>query len=556
MLKFASTCALLMGLGLMWGQNPSTIPMSAPPPPAPTNVSATVVGAGQRIYYYWIVANYPIGKVITPNSTQVFNGPNSFDVSHHVLIGWTAQTGATSYDILRTNTATLPSGTTTSSVATGLTVTSFDDTVSSPGSYTLSPVAQTVTGAISIDNTNFPTARINWTLPAVNTFPFRLLSPTFLTIGAGVNQLPTAGASNLGYIAVVNDASSFCAATGGGSALSTLMSNGSAWVSICGSGGGGGGTGTAATYTTVTFSATPTFSVTANTGQSFLITLTGNVTSSTVDSSGITSSGKPITTFTICQDGTGSRTFAWPANVLNHGTILGTANACSTQTFVYDGTNYQALGVMMFTGGTPGLNIPGSTSGSANVVAAATAGGTFTVPQRSGTVNFASTTGSLTNGHGVVIDANQNFVDSGSAPTGGGPGVSVYKSALQAIPGTTDTPLTWTNTEWDTSGGALWVIGSPTIVTVNSTGRWNATCGTRADNSTDAFIYFKVNGVTPTPVDPQGGEPAISGSTTGIAGVTHTFSLTSGDTIQCNVFFVTGANTQPTQTFFTVYKVF
>lgn len=86
----------------------------------------------------------------------------------------------------------------------------------------------------------------------------------------------------------------------------------------------------------VTFSATPTFDASFTTQK---ITLTGNVTSSTLSNA---TTGETIN-FLICQDGTGSRTFVWPTNVLGAMTIGSTLSKCSGQTFIYDGTNAYAL---------------------------------------------------------------------------------------------------------------------------------------------------------------------------------------------------------------------
>jgi hypothetical protein len=83
---------------------------------------------------------------------------------------------------------------------------------------------------------------------------------------------------------------------------------------------------------TVTFSATPTFD--ASLGNTQKITLTGNVTSSTLSNA---TTGQQID-FLICQDGTGSRTFVWPTNVLGGMTIGSTLSKCSAQSFRYDGT--------------------------------------------------------------------------------------------------------------------------------------------------------------------------------------------------------------------------
>ncbi len=88
---------------------------------------------------------------------------------------------------------------------------------------------------------------------------------------------------------------------------------------------------------TVPFSSTPTFD--ASLGNTQKITLTGNVTSSTL-SNAVT--GQTIN-FIICQDATGGWTFTWPANVLGGMTIGSDASKCSAQSFIFDGTNTYAL---------------------------------------------------------------------------------------------------------------------------------------------------------------------------------------------------------------------
>jgi hypothetical protein len=92
------------------------------------------------------------------------------------------------------------------------------------------------------------------------------------------------------------------------------------------------------TLTTVTFSATPIFD--ASTASTFKLTLTGNVTSSTLSNA---VAGEPLA-FEICQDATGGRTFVPPANVQGWVTIPIGANACVLETFIYDGTNAVADG--------------------------------------------------------------------------------------------------------------------------------------------------------------------------------------------------------------------
>jgi hypothetical protein len=87
----------------------------------------------------------------------------------------------------------------------------------------------------------------------------------------------------------------------------------------------------------VPFSATPVFNLAS--GTKFAMTLTGNVTSSSV------SGAEPgdVVYFCIHQDATGGRTFAWPSAVPG-GTIDSAANSTTMQAFfVDDNGNWQAF---------------------------------------------------------------------------------------------------------------------------------------------------------------------------------------------------------------------
>jgi len=88
---------------------------------------------------------------------------------------------------------------------------------------------------------------------------------------------------------------------------------------------------------TVTFSATPTFD--ASLGNTQKITLTANVSSSTLLNAG---AGESLR-FIVCQDATGGRTFTWPSNVKGGMIIGSTASKCSAQSFVFDGANAYAV---------------------------------------------------------------------------------------------------------------------------------------------------------------------------------------------------------------------
>lgn len=89
--------------------------------------------------------------------------------------------------------------------------------------------------------------------------------------------------------------------------------------------------------------ATGAVTINAAAGQSQLLTLTGNVTSSTITNP---QPGQKLH-IALRQDATGSRTFAWPANVkLAGGSITLTVTAAKTDVvnLFYDGTNWIETG--------------------------------------------------------------------------------------------------------------------------------------------------------------------------------------------------------------------
>ena len=107
---------------------------------------------------------------------------------------------------------------------------------------------------------------------------------------------------------------------------------------VLGSSSGTGGSGSNAVFTTTTFSATPTFTVTASsTPQIFKITLTGNITSSTLTATSATA-GQEIG-IQFIQDATGGRTVVYPANFLGGCTPSGAASVITTVIGVWDGAN-------------------------------------------------------------------------------------------------------------------------------------------------------------------------------------------------------------------------
>jgi hypothetical protein len=119
--------------------------------------------------------------------------------------------------------------------------------------------------------------------------------------------------------------------------LIDIQNNGGTNVAGIDSNGRVNASGVVEGFTSVAFSATPIFD--AATANTFKIILSGNVTSSTLVNA---VAGQPLN-FIVCQDGTGSRTMSWPANMTGTMSLGSTAGKCSAQGFVFDGTNAVAI---------------------------------------------------------------------------------------------------------------------------------------------------------------------------------------------------------------------
>lgn len=92
----------------------------------------------------------------------------------------------------------------------------------------------------------------------------------------------------------------------------------------------------------VSYSATPAFN--AANGSIFEITLTGNVTSSTLTGM----QAGQVLIFVITQDGVGGHTFVWPTSVHNPDLVDGAAGKKSIQQFYYDGSACWPISAMIY----------------------------------------------------------------------------------------------------------------------------------------------------------------------------------------------------------------
>lgn len=162
-------------------------------------------------------------------------------------------------------------------------------------------------------------------------------------------------------------------------------------------GGGGGSVFTGSTAVTSAFSATPTFSladVSVKSPTRFQPgAMTANVTSVTFTNK--TAGAK----FSIAwlQDGTGGRTVAYGASASNTCAVSATANVTTTQQFEVAADGTTVVGTGCTDDDSPGVTVPGSTSGFSRIVAPATGGGTVTLFSGSDTVVGLAATQTLTN---------------------------------------------------------------------------------------------------------------------------------------------------------------
>ena len=100
-------------------------------------------------------------------------------------------------------------------------------------------------------------------------------------------------------------------------------------------------------FDAIPYSATPIFL--AGNYSNFSLTLTGNVTSSTI-TGGVVGQ---IVTADICQNATGTYTFLWPTNWLNAPPVSASASSCTGVAAVYNGTNWLTISNSSATTTTP-----------------------------------------------------------------------------------------------------------------------------------------------------------------------------------------------------------
>jgi hypothetical protein len=133
-----------------------------------------------------------------------------------------------------------------------------------------------------------------------------------------------------------------------------------------------GGQAAAAAWTNrvIGSSTSPVFAAGGQSGITFLYTLTGDVTSSS-----LTGPAPGVYVFAITQDSTGGHAFAWPSNIINAPAVDAGPQDTTYLLCQYDGTSCVGIGNFA-TGGdvVPGVTIPGALSGYNTIAPPAAAG--------------------------------------------------------------------------------------------------------------------------------------------------------------------------------------
>lgn len=144
---FAAWLLLSAGLCFGQGQTPAPpvttsqliLPLSTQLQPV-SSATATVVGnPGPGTYFYWLVANYPVGSTSPAGPFVLTGAPNTLSGSNYNQIIPTYPAGVTSLDLLRTLTPTQPIGVCNCAVATGVTSGTINDQSASLSGYTVTP---------------------------------------------------------------------------------------------------------------------------------------------------------------------------------------------------------------------------------------------------------------------------------------------------------------------------------------------------------------------------------------------------------------------------------
>lgn len=118
-----------------------TVPLLGNPDPAYSATIAQIGVQGPQVIYYWISANYLVGKASLAGPFVMFTAVGTLSSSNYVTINPVLSPSATSYDVLKTSTPNQPTGACGCAVATAVSPgTVTNDQSNSTSAYTVNPL--------------------------------------------------------------------------------------------------------------------------------------------------------------------------------------------------------------------------------------------------------------------------------------------------------------------------------------------------------------------------------------------------------------------------------
>ena len=164
MKKLIVSLMMVTGVGLAQFKQLDLIGFN--PTPVTAGLANVVGQSGNTTYCYWIIARYPAGNAIPYYPIIISTAPDTLSGSNYVKLSWPSMVGVTGWDVLRTNSITLPSGTNSIALATGLTAAtlSYSNVNSTFSSYTVQGTPSVV-GTEILDAVNYPSPRYVFDYP-------------------------------------------------------------------------------------------------------------------------------------------------------------------------------------------------------------------------------------------------------------------------------------------------------------------------------------------------------------------------------------------------------
>ncbi len=157
--------------GVLMGQIPTNqLKLTAPAPTGVTVAGAHQTGnSGINTYFYWVVSDFPIGKVQPQVPASIVNAQSPS--TSNIVVGWN-NNGASTWDVIRTTLPIFPGSCTGCLVASGIAgTTTVTDTGSVLGDYVYTGVAQPYESITVLNNLSYANATVvnntMWLFPGV-----------------------------------------------------------------------------------------------------------------------------------------------------------------------------------------------------------------------------------------------------------------------------------------------------------------------------------------------------------------------------------------------------